>query len=126
MLLHASGWIDDWIIAAASAEDMQRLLLVWEKVLLEFGWELHPAKTELMAVTCSERPVQRQGQHLSYVSSFEWLGCTIAASGTATQHLRMRAGKTVGAWRILCHDFDFNRLSFNTKAKLDKSVLEPI
>ena len=62
---------------------------------------------------------------MKYVESFQWLGCSIAATGAATSRIRLRYLKAIAAWRVLCKDFDFNKLAFPVKAKLYQLVIEP-
>ena len=51
------GWIDDWLLFCHSPAGMQELLRLWEEVLQDLGWALHPDKTELVAVTCAPLPI---------------------------------------------------------------------
>ena len=99
------GWIDDWLLAANSLEDLADLLDIWEKAFSVANWQIQWTKTEVISNVDLHKSFAWEGHNVCIKSELTYLGCVLSSDGRAREHLEFRGSRFMGAWHVLQRQF---------------------
>ena len=118
---------DDIVICGESRMQVEESLEQWRYALERRGMKVSRSKTEYMCM--SERDdggtVQMQGEEVTRVDEFRYLGTTIQSNGECSREVKRRVQAGWNGWRRVTGVICDRRIPAKMKGKVYKTVVRP-
>ena len=118
---------DNIVICGETREEVEIGLERWRDALEKRGMKVSRSKTEYMCV--NERGngnrIQMQGEEVSKVEEFKYLGTTVQGNGECDREVKKRIQAGWNGWRRVSGVICDKRISAKVKGKMYKTVVRP-
>jgi len=126
-------YADDLVLFASSAEELQEMLDILDKIVTDFGQEISITKTKVMIVQMKESisrlevPVTLhffcKGQELEIVDKFKYLGGLDTEDAKMTEEIKVRGQRMRGAYAKYAKGIFQSTLKLKLKVNLFKAIV---
>lgn len=124
---------DDIALAAHSMQDLEDVLEKWRKALEDNGLKISRKKTEYMSFHFSTHDVMRpqntvrlDGEPLTLVDSFKYLGSMITNDGKCDKDVQHRIQAGWLKWRSLSGVLCDKKIPIKLKGKVYNTIIKPV
>ena len=126
-------YADDVALISGSAHEIQESLEHWQRSLESNGLRISRAKTEYMVcnfnpndLSTVNKELKLDGETLSRVSKFKYLGSVISEDGTITAEITHRTSSGWNKWRELTGVLCDPKMPVRVKGRVYKTVIRPV
>ncbi|XP_068084653.1 uncharacterized protein, partial [Anabrus simplex] len=117
----------DVMLAAENKSDLQRQTEDWNNRLAQYGLRLNKKKTEYMTLDPREvGTIHVDGEVLSRVEKFKYLGSTLSADGRLIDEVNTRIHAAWLKWRMTTGVTCDRRMKDHLKSKIYRTVIRPV